>query len=154
MLETYIPAASAKDLPSELLRAGFQYWESARGGEDLPLITAADLASIPSSLQPHIAIIDVEPGRKRFTIRLVGEAQARALDGEFVGRYAEDFPSPEAGLARLKTCVAARKPYYYAGRPEIVAKGFPGVHIIVLPFIDPTGAIRRLLSVADNSIAV
>jgi hypothetical protein len=86
-----VPAVLADDA---LLTALYVYWAEQRHGHELPDRRDIDPVAIPTTLLPHLALVDVVDGGARFRNRLVGTAIVERWGADTTGRYHDELMSP------------------------------------------------------------
>jgi hypothetical protein len=93
----------------------YQYWQGKRAGR--AMLTRADIdpVEIPRLL-PHIILIEVAEGGRRFRFRLVGTAIIQAAGTELTARYLDEvLPDPDYKahvLSLYRTLMETRRPVY------------------------------------------
>lgn len=77
-----------------ILAALHDYWDGRRQGRDAPDRRDIDPIAIGAALLPHVALVDVVDGGRRFRNRLVGTAIAERWGVEITGRHFDEVMSP------------------------------------------------------------
>ncbi len=138
------------DLPSEIMRSAWHFWDEARKAAALPPVAAIDPTRLPKPLMPFITTVTVEENPQRFQLRLIGNAGITAAGRNYTGRYVDELPDGKAMVERLALCVSTKRPYYYEGPIGFVEKGFRRYRTLGLPFGDSTaGKVTRLMGVTE-----
>lgn len=103
------------------------YWMQARGVRDMPKRADIDAAAIRAVL-PHVQVLEVIDGGRRFYTRTSGSATRHALGYDPTGLFLDEYP---AGTIRKRTLGALR---------QVVGAAAPAIDIATTMTV-PDGAI-------------
>jgi hypothetical protein len=76
-----------------ILGPALAYWQRIRDGRTVPLKRGLDPLDIPPKLLPHLQIIDVVDGGRRFRYRLIGTSLVETYGKDYTGTYADELVS-------------------------------------------------------------
>lgn len=131
----------AKDvLPSlpPAARALLRYWKEARGPHVLPHRSALDPIRLREWL-PDLSIVEVQPGDKRFFVRVHGTATTENIGQDLSRQYLEDMIESDAlevALIPYQTAIKQVMPVFSVVEPEINSGIFTSLDRLMLPFTD------------------
>lgn len=138
----------------DLLRSVLQWWTGAGAP---PPVSALSPFVLPKAVLPRTAVIDVESEPRRYRFRLVGTASYEDFGHDITGRYVDDVFDPDvlhvilAGMD-IPTDTAAP---HFASRRYLTERGTELCrHRLLLPLVDPSGRVARLLSVSETCTPV
>jgi len=146
-----IVVADAEVLPGRSFRRAYQFWLEAKGSEELPLISGIKPSKIPKEILARVALAGVEEGAKRFRIRLVGTGTVRDVGFDATNTMGEDIEGGDEIIRIHEQCVETRGPIFAQGRASWSPHDFKNYATLLLPFIDCSGAIKRILSYVEFS---
>jgi hypothetical protein len=135
-----------EDLSGDGFRKAFAFWHQAKGGLDLPPVSAIDPVRIPRDILASIALISVEDGEKRMFVRLVGERVKIGAALNPTNQWGDDIKGGEDVLRVYLECTARRSPFYCEGPTAWSKHNFKRFNALLLPFEGPDGAVRRILT--------
>lgn len=138
------------DLVAPTTRKGFAYWHGKLRQGAPPLANELDPVEI-ASLLVDCVVFEVL-GDDDFRARIVGEGIKANIESpgpsKFVSDWAEDDDKFSTGLLMVLRAVRDHKvplgvvaDHKGVARPVIVSEG------ILMPFVDDTGAVRRILGI-------
>ena len=78
-----------------ILGPALAYWQRIRAGRTMPLKRDLDPVDIPARLLPHLQIIDVVDGGRRFRYRLIGTSLVESYGKDYTGTHADELVSGE-----------------------------------------------------------
>ncbi len=84
---------AALGMESEMVLAGFRYWDGKRQGRPVPARGDLDPVIEIPTLLPHIILFDVRRDPLDFRFRLVGTNVRRNLSRDYVGHWFTEFPN-------------------------------------------------------------
>lgn len=128
-------------------RAVYDYWQRARGGADLPPVSAIDPTRLPISSLPYIVVIERNSENGRYRSRLTGTRVSEATAVDFTGRYIDEVDGTAEARARFDWAVANRRPYWVSARLVFSPRSYKRYNLVCLPFGDPGQPVTRLLFV-------
>ncbi len=79
------------DITHPRLQELFDYWNRRRDDRAMPRRAEIDPLDLRKML-PHIFLVDVEDGGRRFRYRLVGSALAEIVERDLTGVYLDEMP--------------------------------------------------------------
>jgi hypothetical protein len=96
----------------------------------------------------YVLLADIVEGGRDFRYRLYGSITARVSDVEMTGRLMSEFPASsyvmEFTLATTRAARQRREPLYTERTPA-AAERTTRWQRLMLPYVDDTGAITRIL---------
>ena len=133
----------------DLLRPVLQWWTGAGAP---PPVSALSPFVLPKAVLPRTAVVDVEPAPRRYRFRLVGSANYEDFGADITGRYVDEVFNPDAldvVLAGMDMPTDTATPHF-ANRRYLTKRGTElCCHRLLLPLVDPSGRVARLLSVSE-----
>lgn len=133
--------AFADHLTADCHRTLYAHWLGLKGARTLPPRAALDPVAIPGVL-PHIGLIDVIDGGRRYYYRLVGTRIAETVGADFSRTYLDDSRDEQhrAFLGGLYgEVVAKRAPLYSESHATYTGKGHLWTKRLLLPFAHGDG---------------
>ncbi len=124
---------TSRDIPCDILKGIYQYWQSMRGAHIMP--SRADLYPEDIiALLPYICLVDVERETRRYKIRLIGTENVKAIGFDVTGDYLDNYPLMERQLkTRYDWLVRERRPYIISDNLKWSEKSFLDFCSIGLP---------------------
>jgi CheY-like chemotaxis protein len=140
-----------------ILREALDYWQRKRGERLMPQRRDIDPAELPFWLLPHVELVDVVEGGRRFRHRLVGTAIVGALGSELTGKYLDEVLSgvalDVAHTAYRAVCDAKRAAFLRSTHSTV--KGSPlTAHRVLLPLADDGTVVNMILGAATFELAL
>ena len=133
----------------DLLRPVLDWWVGAGAPPPLSVFSPFNL---PKALLTRTALIDVEPSPRRYRIRLAGTGTCEEFNHDITGRYVEElFDTDVLGivLAGLDRTTDTRAPDFASRRFLSERDTEFCCHRLLLPMVNPTGRVVRILSVSE-----
>jgi hypothetical protein len=78
-----------------ILGPALAYWQRIRAGRTMPLKRDLDPVDVPPKLLPHLQIIEVVDGGRRFRYRLIGTSLVETYGKDYTGTHADELVSGE-----------------------------------------------------------
>lgn len=118
-----------------LLRRLYQYWDRERGTDPMPTRDRVDPVKMRYILG-HLALIDVGPNGKAFSVRLHGTELVSRLGSDFTGRPIADLPLADVRrlATRWFTNVVERRGPYHEQVDQIVDGFTRHFEALILPY--------------------
>lgn len=124
---------SVDDLPNNVLKDIYRYWQEMKGSRNMPSRADLNPADIVSLL-PHIVLVDVEPDTGRYKYRLIGTETVKVMGFDVTGKYLNQYPAIEESLkGRYDWLVKEKTPYLYFNRLKWTEKDFLEYYALGLP---------------------
>lgn len=124
---------SIDDLPNDILKDIYRYWQVMKGEHDMPGRADLHPADIVSLL-PYVSLIDVEHNTQRYKMRLIGTETVKALGKDVTGKYLDELPEIERHLkVRYEWIVKNKRPYLVSDKLRWSSKSFLRFCSIGLP---------------------
>jgi len=147
-----------KWVPLEMLRSrqtleALAYWQQKRGTQRTPSLADFDPAEIPRLL-PYLTVADVSQGAPRkFTFRIMGEAQKDASGLNAAGKTTDMFASFGSDLqpyieALYNEICESREPCATTGNLGWIKRAYREFEAVILPFSRDGDEVARIISVA------
>jgi len=140
--------------PGTRLAAFYTYWLSCTRGTALPDLAAIDPLRMPPEILAFMVMYEIDPPLAtgvaepvRIRTRLVGTAVVERSGVDLTGSMVEPTGITATQHARLSWALANRQPFIAHGQVPAVERDFMQFTVLVLPFADEGGEIRRLVSV-------
>jgi hypothetical protein len=133
------------DIPDPRLRGLFEYWESRRGGRDMPLRRDVDVLDLGPWLG-NLMLIDVEDDGCEFRYRVYGSILARYYGRDLTGKTTEEVRPEARELVRqeYRAVVGDRVPLLVLRDRQIQHRTMR-VAKLVLPLSSDGAALDMLL---------
>ena len=141
--------------PGTRLAAFYTYWLSCAHGSVLPDMSAIDPLRMPPEILAFMVMYEIDPPTAaahapepfRIRTRLVGTAVVERSGVDLTGSIVEPTGLTATQHARLSWALANRRPFIAHGQVPAVERDYIQFTVLVLPFADGGGEIRRLVSV-------
>ncbi|WP_119679604.1 hypothetical protein [Indioceanicola profundi] len=145
------PARPLMDLAEARLSAAFQWWDGLRPPAGaLPLAESLELANVPGSVMPHLAVCSGFTPDGRLRAEFIGTVAGMFGGGDAAGRFLDEFYPP--ATARVAADIFHRVEELRSPLAGIFELGLDGQLLMTtrrlyLPFIDAAGGICRFAAV-------
>lgn len=143
-------------MSSDVLARLVRYWESKRGGGDLPHVRSVDPLEMGASLIPHVILVDIERGddqEPRFRFRLVGTFVVTTLGRDNTGKYFEEYYAAErleVMMRGVRYVMQNRSPMRSTGNAEFADRGWLELEFVALPLAGADGTVSRIMMGVDS----
>lgn len=140
----------ASDITAAALRLLLTHWNTLRAGaSSLPHERQFDLGNLEPSVAGHVMLLEPVDGGRDFRYAFYGERLARISHIDMTGRRLSEHPASayaiDFGIAVYCAACERREPIYSERHP-VGARDATTWLRLVLPLIDDSGAVARLLS--------
>ena len=138
---------------SPAIKAGLDYWQSKRRGDNLPSRAQLDPLEMRAFLA-KILIISVEADG-RFVYRLFGTEISENNRRDLTGQAAEESnlgASAAQFIEAYQRCVLARAPVFFIGHMWWQDRGHVAFEQVILPRASDGTHIDKLLSIVDFAV--
>ncbi|TWB75029.1 hypothetical protein FBZ87_104125 [Nitrospirillum amazonense] len=137
----------ADELPDGPIAHAYAWWRGLGGGAVPPPSAALDLAAVPDSFLPHLAVTTAFRADGRVRVVFCGSLSALAAGSDPTGRYFDEFYPPdmlEAALGFQAAIVRDAQPIF--GQDQVGTDEGVMYHVprIGLPFQGADGSLDRL----------
>jgi hypothetical protein len=93
----FAAAAAALNINSDIIGAGYAYWDRLRCGRPCPDRSDIDPVIDIPVLAPHIMLIEVRHEPLDFRFRLIGGAVRQNFSRDYTGHWFSEYPTVAAG---------------------------------------------------------
>ncbi len=128
------------------LRDLYEFWLSRRDRHGRFHFARFDVTELPRHLLPQLYLIKVEPGTRRFAVRIAGQRVIDLSGTNAGGRYIDEIPGADRSQARMEFCLDTGLPYMATDALTWGAYDYKSYSVCVLPLHDDVGQIAYFLA--------
>lgn len=141
----FIDEFEIDDISNDKMRCIYEYWLKIKGDRSIPSREDINPADITSVL-PHITLVRVEEGTRRYKLTLVGSENVKVTKGDMTGKYLDEIPLlHKYAKERYDWVVENKRPYIYQGELNWSEKEYLDYSIIGLPLSNDNNEVNGIM---------